>query len=34
VKLDAEKSPEEVVAEHDRVLEVKIETRTEAETSS
>jgi hypothetical protein len=33
-KPDAEKSPEEVVVEQDRVLEVKVETRTEARTSS
>jgi hypothetical protein len=33
-KPNAEKSLEEVVAEQDRVLEVKTETRTEARTSS
>jgi hypothetical protein len=33
-KPDAEKSPEEVVVEQDRVLEAKVETRTEARTSS
>jgi hypothetical protein len=33
-KPDAEKSLEEVAAEHDRVPEVNTETRTEARTSS
>jgi hypothetical protein len=33
-KLDAEKSPEEVVAEQDKVLKAKAETRIEAEGSS
>jgi hypothetical protein len=33
-KLDAKKSPGEVAAEQDRVLEVKAETKTEARTSS
>jgi hypothetical protein len=33
-KLDTEKSPEEVVAEQNRVLEAKAETRMEARTNS
>jgi hypothetical protein len=34
VKLDTEKGKEEVIAEQNRVLEAKAETRTEVETSS